>query len=59
MKTQLRQYIGNDMSRKGQSVLGTWIDPPFWDDAICRSWHGRCTGISINLQRSVRADSNV
>jgi N-acetylglucosaminyldiphosphoundecaprenol N-acetyl-beta-D-mannosaminyltransferase len=21
------------MSRKGQSVLGTWIDPPFWDAA--------------------------
>lgn len=31
---QLRQYMGSAMPRKGQSVLGTWIDALFWDDAI-------------------------
>jgi N-acetylglucosaminyldiphosphoundecaprenol N-acetyl-beta-D-mannosaminyltransferase len=34
MKMQSRQYMGSAMSRKGQSVLGTWIDALLWDDAI-------------------------
>lgn len=34
MKKQLRQSIGSVMPRNGQSVLGTWIDALFWDDAI-------------------------
>lgn len=31
---RLRQYMESAMPRKGQSVLGTWIDALFWDDAI-------------------------
>lgn len=34
MKMQLSQCMGNIMLRNGQSVLGTWIDALFWDDAI-------------------------
>jgi N-acetylglucosaminyldiphosphoundecaprenol N-acetyl-beta-D-mannosaminyltransferase len=34
MKTQLRQYKMGAVSREGQSVLGSWIDALFWDDAI-------------------------
>jgi N-acetylglucosaminyldiphosphoundecaprenol N-acetyl-beta-D-mannosaminyltransferase len=42
MKTQLRQYIGSAMLRKGQPVLGTWIDALIWDDAIQKimTWGG-------------------
>lgn len=34
MKKQLRQYIMSAMPRKGQSVLGTWIDALCWDEAL-------------------------
>jgi len=34
MKAQLQPRIGSAMPRKGQSVLGTWIDALVWDDAI-------------------------
>jgi N-acetylglucosaminyldiphosphoundecaprenol N-acetyl-beta-D-mannosaminyltransferase len=34
MKTQLRRYIRHAKPRNGRTVLGTWIDALFWDDAI-------------------------
>jgi N-acetylglucosaminyldiphosphoundecaprenol N-acetyl-beta-D-mannosaminyltransferase len=44
MKTPLRQSVGSPMPRKGQTVLGTWVDAVGWGDTMHQilAWGAAC-----------------